>query len=75
MTYKVPSPLLVCDVVQDPTLKSFGLEVSPNMSSLKARVLPPPKLVYGRSICIDPGNKVRHRGGCSVQPAVSGTAS
>ncbi|TMW58188.1 hypothetical protein Poli38472_011776 [Pythium oligandrum] len=39
---------------RDATLRSFGLEVDPNMVTTQARVLPPPKLAYGRNATVNP---------------------
>ncbi|GMH32738.1 hypothetical protein BSKO_00572 [Bryopsis sp. KO-2023] len=37
--------------------QSFGLSVNPRMSQVEARVLPTPKLEYGKSKCVDVGNR------------------
>jgi eukaryotic translation initiation factor 2C len=38
-----------------PTLRAHGLSVNPNMTKVKALILPPPRLVYGSGI-VNPGD-------------------
>eukprot|EP00877_Chromochloris_zofingiensis_P008172 jgi/Chrzof1/3608/Cz13g02060.t1 len=40
---------------QDPTIRAFGIQVSQQMKTVKARLLPQPRLAYGRPEAIDPG--------------------